>query len=157
MEQFEDILASKVRWPTENDIPFRRAGDPDRNAEIVSHEDDRTWRMILGYHAAGVLMVKQARVSRMDRDTLVYPILFTYRHFLELAIKDVLATFGPGVGIEPNWRSHDLAKLWESFEKVMVGFGIEDEDGSIEAVERIVLAFAEIDAGSFSLSRHEPR
>ena len=60
-----------------------------------------------GYKTAADLMVEAAASDRLSRDTLVFPIIFNYRQFLELSLKYQLATFGPEVGIKPNWKSHD--------------------------------------------------
>ena len=67
-----------------------------------------------GYKTAADLMVAAAGQDRLTRDTLVFPIIFNYRHFLEISLKYLLATYGPNVDIESNWRSHDLATLWGS-------------------------------------------
>jgi hypothetical protein len=59
----------------------------------------------------------------------VYPIIFTYRQFIELELKYLIATYGFTVGIEANWRSHDVAFLWSEFVKVLAGYVMEGVGG----------------------------
>ncbi|MFG6510623.1 MULTISPECIES: hypothetical protein [unclassified Sulfitobacter] len=147
---FEAILNSEFRWPSPDDEAFSVADDPSENATI---SDDGFARLVLmteGYKRAADLMVEAAAGDNLSRDTLVFPIIFNYRQFLELSLKYQIATFGPAVGVEPNWTSHDLAKLWAEFLAIMERFGTADPDEVDPVVERIILEFAKIDPGSYS-------
>ena len=57
------------------------------------------------------------------RDMLVFPIIFNYRQFLELALKYQLATYGAAVGMEPNWTTHYLDRLWGEFLDMLERYG----------------------------------
>lgn len=106
--------------------------------------------MTEGYKKAADLMVETAANDRFARDTLVFPIIFNYRHFLELSLTCQLANFGPDVGIDPNWTSHDLAKLWADFLAMLDHFGTDDPDEVDPVLEAIILELAKIDPGSYS-------
>ena len=106
--------------------------------------------MLTGYKRAADSLVKQAVEDTADRDTLVFPIIFNYRQFLELSLKYLISTYGRTVGVDPIWKSHDLTKLWTQFEAVLQAFGSDDEDGATAAVGRLVAEFATVDPGSFS-------
>lgn len=80
----------------------------------------------------------------------MYPIIFNYRQFLELSLKYQLATFGPAVGIEPNWKSHKLEYLWGVFLSILKNYGTDDPDETDPAVGEIILEFAKIDPDSYS-------
>jgi hypothetical protein len=103
-----------------------------------------------GYKRAVDTLVVQATESPPDRDFLVFPILFIYRHFLEPSLKYQLATFGPTVGVEPNWTSHDLAKLWSNFADMLERYGTSDSDEADPVVAEIVIEFSKIDPNSYS-------
>jgi hypothetical protein len=147
---FEAILDSDFRWPLPDDKPFSVSDDPYDNATISEDGFARLALMMKGYKRAADLMVEAAAADIWSRDILVFPIIFNYRQFLELSLKYQIATFGPAVGVEPNWTSHDLAKLWGEFLEVSELFGTEDPDEVDPVVEGIILEFAKIDPKSYS-------
>src|SRR4051794_32222979 len=112
---FGEALQTDFRWPRKGDKLVAGAPEPLDNALIAEDERTRLVLMTDGYKQAGDLMVARTMEDRSTRDFLVFPILFNYRHFLELSLKYLLATFGPTVSIEPNWKDHDLGILWQSF------------------------------------------
>lgn len=148
-KSFEAILERKFRWPTKGDAPFVEAADPMDNANIA----DGFVRLVLmteGYKKAGDLMVAAAEQDPAERGWLVFPILFNYRHFLELSLKYQLATYGPTVGIEPNWNCHRLEVLWAAFTVMLERYGTDDPDEVDPVVGEIILEFAKIDPASYS-------
>ncbi|WGM47826.1 hypothetical protein KOAAANKH_02711 [Brevundimonas sp. NIBR10] len=147
---FEALLSKPFRWPQAGDRLFTVSPDWDGNATLVKPPHSRMVLMMTGYKRAGDLMVAHATDDRGDRDTLVFPILFNYRQFIELSLKYLIATYGPSVEVEAIWKSHDLSVLWTRFRTVVEGFGVADPDGADEAVGRIVAEFAVVDPGSFS-------
>jgi hypothetical protein len=147
---FEEALKTDFRWPKRGDKPFAEATESLNNALIA--DDDRT-RLVLmtdGYKRAGDLMVRQTVEDRSSRDFLVFPILFNYRHFIELSLKYLLATFGPRVSIDPNWKDHDLGILWHSFLEMLDCYATPDPDDADSVVGDIVAEFAKIDPQSYS-------
>lgn len=149
-KSFEDILKTEFRWPTKGDKPFVVADDPFDNANIADDAFTRLVLMMDGYKEAADLMVDRAASDRPIRDMLVCPIIFNYRQFLELCLKYQLAAYGPGVGINPNWKTHDLAVLWGKFLEMLERYGTEDPDEADPIVGEIILEFAKIDPGSYS-------
>lgn len=147
---FEDILNTEFRWPRQDDKPFVVADDPFDNTNIAENDFTRLVFMMDGYKKAGDLMVEAAADDIRSRNILVFPIIFNYRQFLELSLKYQLATYGPIVSIEPNWNTHDLAKLWALFLEMLERYGTDDPDEVDPVVGEIVLEFAKIDPGSYS-------
>lgn len=106
--------------------------------------------MMTGYKKAADVMVEAAAADRIDRDSLVYPIIFNYRQFLELSLKYLISTYGHTVGLQPMWKPHDLGALWKSFASMLKLYG---QDGSEEAdgiVAEVVADLSKMDPGSFS-------
>ena len=149
-KSFEDILNTEFRWPTKGDKPFVVADGPFDNANIAANESTRLVLMMTGYKDAADLMVAKSGDDRFARDTLVFPIIFNYRQFIELSLKHQLATFGPRVGIQANWKTHDLAELWSEFLDMLERYGTQDPDEADPVVGEIILEFAKIDPGSYS-------
>lgn len=148
--QFQDILRQDLRWPTPDDKPFVEPARWEDIASIVEDEFSRMVGMMIGYKSAADLMVERATADNWHRNTLVYPIIFNYRHFIELSLKYLIYSYGHTVGVDSIWNSHDLDKIWKRFRDVIVGYGGNDSDASSPDVERIIAEFAKVDPGSFS-------
>jgi hypothetical protein len=67
------------------------------------------------------------------------PALFLYRHYIELALKDLLAAAGAfAIDLADRKFGHDLKSLWEEASKVLDNFGCDKsrlEEAVIELVE----------------------
>lgn len=149
-KSFEEILNAEFRWPKQGDKPFVVAAEPIDNANIAGDGFTRLVLMMDGYKQAADLMIAASADDRPMRDALVFPIIFNYRQFLELALKYQIATYGPAVGIEPVWNTHFLDRLWGRFLEMLELYGTEDPDEADPAVGEIVLEFAKIDPDSYS-------
>lgn len=147
---FEELLNREFRWPQKGDIPFARSAEPMANATIATDERTRLVLMLSGYKKSADLLVAHATDERADRDTLVFPIIFNYRQFVELSLKYQLWLYGPTVNIEPNWRTHDLGQLWSAFEQMLDRYGTPDPDEADPVVKDVISEFAKIDPGSYS-------
>src|ERR1700730_392770 len=150
MGSFADILTREFRWPKRGDQAFSVSNDWQRNAQIVTGVHTRLVLMMSGYKNAADLLVERSQRSGYDRDILVYPIVFTYRQFIELELKYLISTYGYTVGIDANWKSHDIAFLWAVFVKVLAGYGVKDPDETDSVVSAIVAEFAKVDPQSYS-------
>lgn len=149
-KSFEEILNAQFRWPKQGDKPFVVADEPFDNANIAGDGFTRLVLMMDGYKQAADLMIAASVDDQPTRDVLVFPIIFNYRQFLELALKYQIATYGPTVGIEPVWNTHFLDRLWGRFLEMLERYGTEDPDEADPAVGEIVLEFAKIDPDSYS-------
>ena len=147
---FESLLNRDFRWPKAGDLPFTQSPNWQDNAYIAPHGHSRLVMMMSGYKKAADLMVEHAIANDVDRAALVYPIIFNYRQFIELSLKYLIATYGPTVGVEPVWNSHDLGRLWKSLIEVLDGYGHDDVDQTDPVVAQIVAEFAKVDPKSFS-------
>lgn len=147
---FEELLNREFRWPQLGDDPFALPEGSNDYARIDEHGFGRFVLMMDGYKIAAERLVDWARESNRQRDILIYPILFLYRHCLELHLKYIINTYGPHVGIEPDWKTHNLTALWKKFTNVLDEFGTEDPDDADPIVGGVVAQFAKIDPGSFS-------
>ena len=97
---------------------------------------------------AGDALVDSAGQASPDRHFLVYPILFNYRHALEVAINYTIEQYGSYVGVYLDEKdlNHNLYKLWGLCKEVILQLGGEnDEDQTLQAVEQIVKDFHDID------------
>lgn len=82
------------------------------------------------FHAAGYRQAAEILLRRFlddpdgtagERDSLVLPILFLFRHYLELRFKDIIVYGQCLTGQHPRYpveEKHDLKKLWEKVQKL---------------------------------------
>jgi hypothetical protein len=95
-----------------------------------------------GYMTAGAALVDETERRPVERDVLVYPILFNYRHGLEVAMKWMIGQYGGHFGVYLDKKNHDLLRYWEDCKKILDAAAQRGEiDDAIFAVERIVSDF----------------
>jgi len=147
---FEDILHRKYRWPKDTDRLLIPPVSAERGARTADDTLAREVFMGSGYMQAGAALVDRCLADAQHGHYLIYPILFNYRHGLELEIKWVLDRYGRFADIEEYERNHNLARLWKACRQVIEEVGGPDVDGSIATVERIVMEFHALDPGSMA-------
>lgn len=147
---FEEVLKGELRWPQKGDTPFQQSDNLEQNANIDNDDFSRLVMMMEGYKRAGDVMVEKSKESNIKRDSLVFPIIFNYRQFIELSLKYLISIYGPSVEIKANWHTHNLETLWREFTKVLDCYGTTDPDEADPVVEHIVAEFSKIDPGSYS-------
>ena len=150
-DKSEDILNQEIRWPLPGDNPFVPS-DGLTSVTIPENDLPRFYMMLIGYEEAANHLVDIALEHRHRREALIFPILFLYRHYIELRLKYFISTYGHHAGIEPEWKTHNLTILWCQFKEIFVEFGgeVQDPDDAYTTVENIVAQFAKVDPGSFS-------
>jgi hypothetical protein len=87
----DDEFRSPVElpWPKKGDVLFDSADDWYHNACINLRFFN--WDVYAsGYKHAGDLLVQHVIDTRNHRDTLVFPIVFNYRQYIELRLKELI-------------------------------------------------------------------
>ena len=100
-----------------------------------------------GYRKAADTLVARARRSRTDLNFLVYPIVFLYRHYLELRLKLLQSDLCELRGLSPTHHEHDLAKLWTDVRQHLAHV-FPTEAATLDPVQKVVLEFHQLDRGS---------
>jgi hypothetical protein len=70
-----------------------------------------------------------------DQDILIYPIIFLYRHYLELQLKGLIRQFSKLIREKPSsrlMRTHDLEKLLEKLIEMYELYSKKKFDNKIE-------------------------
>jgi len=76
-------------WPRKGDHLFVEREDWYSNAVLNSRRDNLSLYAV-GYKRAGEMLVEAVVQSRKDYDSLVFPIVFVYRQYLELRLKQLI-------------------------------------------------------------------
>lgn len=142
-------------WPQASDAPF---------LESSVHSSTRIFMLpsegayALGYKEAADQLVG-AFMSGADRfDHVVFPIVFLYRHHLELMLKQV-GDVGLRLGVvrladrerrDCSRSAHDLDDLWVLARRIIEKMWPESPSDDLDAAEHVIAEFARIDATSQS-------
>jgi hypothetical protein len=158
---FEDLMSSSE----ERIHPFFRATNPHGNVRFNfrSAAPEELVAFAMGYHKAGRILVKRLAQAPGYADYDGYPILYLYRHALELYLKSIIYRGGKYIGLmsehtlnaERFFGSHDLTRLLPAVREVFdhVGWGSDlGIPGLPTWVEfaKLVEAIDSIDHGSYT-------
>jgi len=150
---FTRILSQPTRWPSAGDVLFA-SSSTGRHTSIQQNPADRLRYMIDGYEQAAARLITEALRNPRDDERLVYPIVFLYRHLIELSLKELIETFGPRADVEPERKKHGLAGLWKKYREICVKLEVADDDEAFPHMSAIVAEFDGVDPGSFNFRYH---
>lgn len=133
---------------------FAQKGEWIYNGFVATGNND--WIIYAGgyYDAASLIWAQTMEDGRPD--FLMYPMLFCYRHFLELSLKAILIAYVPGektTGI-PGVKKHRILELWKMVRKLTVAAskeaGESGESEDLVRVDEVVEAFEKLDPDSYT-------
>lgn len=95
------------------------------------------------YNSMLLITMMQITNSNSIRDGLIYPALFSYRHYLELTLKETLNMFecSDHLSEEVILREHSIQKLWNKIKT----FPLIDDGPETEIVQNLLFEFNRID------------
>jgi hypothetical protein len=132
------------RWPEAGD----RLLWPGRDTFLAEEADERNYRLLRGYKRAGDILIQSALADRSDCRNLIFPALFNYRHYIELALKAIVNDHGEVAGVSLGQKNHKLPELWQLFRAVAAAFGRDCSTDAAIAVGACINEFSAIDASS---------
>ena len=132
-------------WPTRGDRLLKKSRDWANYTRFEADGETRHHFIWDGNMRAGALLVDSCENDRYESTTLVYPILFNYRHAIELALKWIIGKFGPYASVEAgDYEHHNLWKLWCLYKKIVLELGSDDGD-TLAVVEQVIKDFHDLD------------
>lgn len=113
----------------------------------------RAAELLLGY------FLQDIDSAACDRDRLVLPILFLFRHYLELRFKEAITSGSKLLGEPVAWPiGHDLADLWRKFREVCESIYGSDHADHLQFVAKCVADINDLDPSSenfrYPIDRH---
>ena len=140
---------------------FRGAPDWWYNACLNYGQDD-WWVYANGYKRAAEVLIEHVKQTRSDLDSLIYPIVFSYRQYIELGLKQLARNASDLLEEEFSLkRSHDLDLLWNDarslLERVEAEFMPESDPTDWAPHEAIIAEFAKVDPLSMSFRYPEDK
>jgi hypothetical protein len=100
----------------------------------------------VGYKLAADTLAKKVISECDNRDTLVFPIVFLYRHYFELRLKEIIQHGSTLIDEEVNVpKHHDLMILWTEVKKIIKKIWPESSDKDLAHISSIMIEFVNID------------
>jgi hypothetical protein len=129
-------LDLKFAWPGEGDRLLAESDDWEKAAAFSRDPSSRAAHIWSGYMRAGGALIDACERDPSDRHHLIYPIMFCYRHGLEVAMKWIVGRYGPSAGVpKPN---HNLWDLWLCCKKIIIEIAGDSESKSLANVETVI-------------------
>jgi len=135
-DAFTSLLDTPYRWPRHGDRLLRHTADWNRGVDFEQHALSREAFVWSGYLRAGAALIEACDQNPRDRHFLIYPILFNYRHGLELAMKWIISRYESYASVAiSETNHHDLWKLWQAARDIIVDLG--GKDDALPVVEQV--------------------
>ena len=117
----------------------------DENEQTTSHTADDEIYMQNGYASAATALLNLIKISndRFVRESYINPVMFCFRQYLELSMKDTLLRFRfmrkKANKDESKVQGHDLQNLWEGLVKYL------KKDKTVIIVGNLIKEFNDVD------------
>ena len=146
---FDGVLDS-FGLPDGNDVLFTSQEDWWNNACL--NWSGGSWSLYAaGYKEAADLLVVSVETRSAGQDTLVYPILFLYRQYLELEIKDTLRISRRLLDIDGDFPMHHrINDLWNDLHVLLERISPGNSSAELKQIARLINDFAKVDPQSMA-------
>lgn len=137
-------------WPEVGDQPFRSDGKYGELADTGARRNDGFWIRAIGFKRAGDLLAEHCLQTGSDRDFLSFPMVFSYRHFLELSLKELaFMVFRARGDRAMRPYGHGLIGNWDMIRDFALD-GPSSDTEAFEIVDGVIAEFERVDPGSFA-------
>ncbi|BDG61952.1 hypothetical protein [Caldinitratiruptor microaerophilus] len=146
-------MSSEDRWPRQGDRLFISEGNWWEKATLHWVQG---WQALevyaTGYREAAELLSSHVLQTRGDHDLLVYPIVFLWRHYVELRLKGLLRTAKQLSDDESEMHlTHGLKDYWYKLRLLIEQPRFPSIDKSdLDAVESVIYELDSADPSSFA-------
>lgn len=134
--------------PEKGDLLFTSGDDWWHNACLNYMLDDSEF-YVDGYKMAADVLVAQIKKKHQDQDFLIFPIVFLYRQYLELRLKQLISSGNKlqDKKMDPP-KGHDLNNLWNLCRPILANLEPNTPPQYLEAIDEIIDQFRTIDPTS---------
>lgn len=138
-------------FPNSTDVLFQEESDSDFGA-WVKNPADKFFLYSQGYLTAANLIYASIEKSAVFQNTLVYPMIFNYRQFLELRLKELSFIGNRYLGLDKDFKEvHFLKELWNEYKNNILSELEPDLDTALlDNVERLIDEFEAEDPNSMN-------
>ncbi|MFO7564954.1 MAG: hypothetical protein R6X02_20080 [Enhygromyxa sp.] len=101
-----------------------------------------SWTRRAGFQAAADAVVEAALTQGAEKDLLIYPTLYLYRHYIELYLKELASKLD--VAPRDSDGSHSLHEHWRRIRTYLVS-NLEYEDDHLTLIDSVIKKFTGLD------------
>lgn len=110
------------------------------------YESNKWESYATGYRIAAEVLARKVLDEMNNRDTLIFPIVFLYRHYLELRFKEIIEQGCLLVDESSNLKKHhDLFELWKEVKRLIATIWPESPPQSFYKVDKVITDFCSVD------------
>jgi hypothetical protein len=149
MMERADFLNVTLSWPQEGDELFTASADWQYNACLKTFGRPNPSYYISGFKLAGETIFESITEKRHEVDTLVYPLVFNYRQYIELSLKDIIMLCRGFLDIEEKEPfGHEFSKLWPKCRQLLERCYPKEPRDEINIIEKHLERFTQVDPRS---------
>lgn len=155
-----DSLLENIQWPSDfaGQQLFLKGEDWQHNA-MLSWSNFRVDLYAFAYKDAADGLVQAMADRKVPLDTGIYPLLFLYRHALELQLKLMLSTARNLAGLkQKNYDKHSLMPMWSEFRKLLKELDPSQPEVDVIAAHDFIRQLDKVDPDSmafrYATTRH---
>ena len=147
-ERLDFTASYETPWPKSGDLLIQSGEDWHMNA-CLNFADDHVEGYATGYKLAAEILVERVDQTNRDQDRLVYPILFNYRHYVELRLKLIIRNACRLLDEEPRTPAgHKLDLLWTEARPLIERCYPNDPKSDLDLAQDLILQFVAADPRS---------
>lgn len=141
-----NVKNNSISSPKKRNQLFKAILGDWHNACLYAFHEDLNWSMYLfGYKKAGDILVDYVGNSRSHQDSLVYPIVFLYRQYVELQLKLIIKEGYQLLSIKKNYKKcHKIDELWRDCKEIITRIWPQETSEMI-LIDDIITEFSLID------------
>jgi hypothetical protein len=140
-----DMEFSSIPWPKPGDVLFQEDANCSQNAFL--NLGGKEWGSYAsGYKGAADILAQRFLEDSQGLDALTYPIVFLYRHYLELRLKELIVD-GQRLLHQPIdfQDQHGLVQLWHPCRKILGEIWPKEPAVTWDTVENLLKEFDQKD------------
>jgi hypothetical protein len=133
-------------YPQKGEQLFKEIVGDWHNACLYPFKADMWVNYLIGYKDAADILVEYVKKTNNNLDFLVFPIVFLYRHYLELQLKMIIKDGYDLLNTNKDYKKcHKLDDLWNDCKIIIKKMWPEGDKEPLGAMDHCISQFCQVD------------
>ncbi|MFA4903939.1 MAG: hypothetical protein WC600_14495 [Desulfobaccales bacterium] len=133
-------------YPQKGEQVFKEIVGDWHNACLYPLKTDMWLNYLIGYKDAADILVEHVKETSKNLNVLVFPIVFLYRHYLELQLKMIIKDGYDLLSMKKDYsKCHKLDELWNDCKNILNQMWPEGDKEPLEAMDNYISQFCQVD------------